>query len=559
VFLVVPSPLTMTLLAAAVLLFLFQAPPQSTKTGVEGFVLRAGTNEPIPRAQITMRRMSPGEPIPPITTDSQGRFVFTDLDPGSYSLFAQRNGFARQDYGERAAGRGGTPLTLVAGQQMKDVVFRLVPTAAISGRASDPTGEPLVGITIQLLKSSYTPEGRRTFGPVASARTDDRGQYRIFALTPGRYYVSAFADPRVGSTSTFQNEVVESGYVRTYYPGGAEASAAAAIELQPGAEVSAIDFTLSRQKVFRVRGRVFDPRIGRAPEAVSINITSRGVPEEIGFSAQTEGSSGADGTFDFRNVPPGAYWLGAMQFDVTGPGPIGPRNLSFKVTRIPVEVTNSDLDNIPLTFSPGFAVPGRLSFEGGISELRQSQLNEVTVALQSKDDVIPPFPATINPNGAFTLENIVPGDYRLMLDGIPKNYYIKAVRFGQGDALNGFTVVPPVSDALDVILSANASELEGTVLDQNRKPRASAQVVLVPDLQRDRHDLYKQAVSDQNGQFAMHTIVPGDYKIFAWEDIEPYAYTDPDVLRKYESSTIPVRIPESARLSVEAKFIPADQ
>jgi hypothetical protein len=136
--------------AAAVLLILqsasaFQQPQQtqSTKANIEGFVVRAGTNEPVSRARITATRIAgpggapiqpsgPPQNIPAVTTDSQGHFTIKDLEPGSYLLSAQRNGFARQSYGERAPGRPGTPLNMIAGQTLKDVVFRLIPAGAVS-------------------------------------------------------------------------------------------------------------------------------------------------------------------------------------------------------------------------------------------------------------------------------------------------------------------------------------------------------------------------------------------------------------------------------------------
>src|SRR5258706_15335669 len=105
----------MTLMAAALLVFL-QNPAQQ-KASVEGYVLRVGTNEPVARARVTITRSSGADAVPvqlnasstiaPVTTDSQGHFLFPDLSPGSYSLVAQRNGFARQAYGERAPGRPG--------------------------------------------------------------------------------------------------------------------------------------------------------------------------------------------------------------------------------------------------------------------------------------------------------------------------------------------------------------------------------------------------------------------------------------------------------------------
>src|SRR6185369_10678062 len=170
----------MTVALMSVIAMLLQAAPQIPASSIDGFVVRAGTNEPIARSRITVRRSGEGKEIPSVTTDSQGHFILKNLEPGSYSLTAQRNGFARQMYGERAPGRGGTPLTILAGQELKDVIFRLIPTGAISGRISDSTGEPLLGIAVQLLKSAYTGAGKRTFQVVASGRTDDHGEYRLY-------------------------------------------------------------------------------------------------------------------------------------------------------------------------------------------------------------------------------------------------------------------------------------------------------------------------------------------------------------------------------------------
>jgi hypothetical protein len=107
----------MTTVAWAALFLLLQAPAQqqTPKASIEGFVLRAGTNEPIRGARVTLTRaitpgtvinITPANAIPPVTTDSQGRFFATGLEAGTYTLVAQRNGFARQPMvSERSAGR----------------------------------------------------------------------------------------------------------------------------------------------------------------------------------------------------------------------------------------------------------------------------------------------------------------------------------------------------------------------------------------------------------------------------------------------------------------------
>ena len=62
-----------------------------------------------------------------------------------------------------------------------------------------------------------------------------------------------------------------------------------------------------------------------------------------------------------------------------------------------------------------------------------------------------------------------------------------------------------------------------------------AQAVLVPIGQPARRDLYKVAKTDADGRFDIRGIVPGDYKLFAWEDLPRFAYFDPGFLREYEA------------------------
>jgi hypothetical protein len=69
----------------------------------------------------------------------------------------------------------------------------------------------------------------------------------------------------------------------------------------------------------------------------------------------------------------------------------------------------------------------------------------------------------------------------------------------------------------------------------------------------------ENVTSDQNGRFAIRAIPPGDYKLFAWEDLEPNAYYDSDFVRKYETLGTPIQISENMKQTVEIKIIPADQ
>jgi Polysaccharide lyase family 4, domain II len=89
---------------------------------------------------------------------------------------------------------------------------------------------------------------------------------------------------------------------------------------------------------------------------------------------------------------------------------------------------------------------------------------------------------------------------------------------------------------------------------------AGATVVLVPQEKEriDQMSYYKTVTTDQYGRFTVKSIDPGEYKVFAWEDVESGAYMDPDVVKPVENQGASVTIRESSRESLELKLIPAE-
>ncbi len=127
-----------------------------------------------------MRLQSVDEPTHSIAvvTDEAGRFELKGLDPGHYRLKASRLGYVASEYGQRKASDPGAVLTLRAGQEMKDLLFRLVPAAIIAGRILDDDSEPLPGVTVSALREVYS-EGKRSLTTSNTAETNDLGEYRL--------------------------------------------------------------------------------------------------------------------------------------------------------------------------------------------------------------------------------------------------------------------------------------------------------------------------------------------------------------------------------------------
>src|SRR5678816_3681321 len=367
----------MTPRVLAVMLFLaFQAPgtPQQTpplqprKAFLAGTVISSASGEPLMRAQVVITRIVPPTPatgtvvitsstasaqIPPYITERDGKFEFKDLEPGQYRLRVVRNGYAQQEYGQRTPNAPGTPVNLAEGQQLKNINFNLVPAGVVTGRVRDANGEPIGRVQVSLLRSTYSFNGQRNLSSISAATTDDRGEYRIFWVPAGRYLVSVNATnsglPLEILLSSAGAPIMDRTFPPTYYPGVVEASRALSIDLQPGAEISGIDFVISPPKMYRIRGKVVDSTTGQPPRSANVSITPRQEPNtNVVFTTNTGASTNynnADGTFEVRNVMPGSYWLRA-QAGVNSADPVD-RNLVAQAR------TNSDLIDLALLGNRG--------------------------------------------------------------------------------------------------------------------------------------------------------------------------------------------------------------
>ena len=275
----------------SLLLFFFTQVPggqQATvkpaeKCTVEGSVVAATTGGPLKKAWLTLRKADKPTSEPyGASTDASGRFTLNEIEPGRYRLWVQRNGYVSQEYGQRAPTRPGTILTLQPGQQVKDVLFRLIPAAVITGHVYDEDGEPVAGASMQVLRYRYM-EGRRQLLPAGMGGTNDQGEYRLYGFAPGRYYLSAIYTPgRYWGGGAFPTtEAVDprasagEGYAPVYYPGTTDPSQAASIELRSGDELRAVDLTLSPVRTVRVRGRVFNAVAGKPGRGATLFLQAR--------------------------------------------------------------------------------------------------------------------------------------------------------------------------------------------------------------------------------------------------------------------------------------------
>lgn len=159
------------------------------------------------------------------------------------------------------------------------------------------------------------------------------------------------------------------------------------------------------------------------------------------------------------------------------------------------------------------------------------------------------------------MSNVSPDHYHVDVNGMPDGYYIKSMRTPDADILDtGLEVTAGGAGPVEILLSPNAGAVEGVVRNDKSEPAVGATVVLVPKSKerRERVLFFPTGTTDQNGHFTLKNVEPGDYKAFAWEEVEYGAYMDPEFLKPVESKGESVTVRESGWEKVELKVIPAE-
>ncbi len=433
-------------------------------------------------------------------------------------------------------------VSLSSGQHADGVTLRLIPSAVIAGRVTTEGDEPVPNVFVQAMKYTYQGD-KRQLADAGTSTTNDRGEYRIWGLPPGRYYVRA-THPRA-STMRPGSQV----YVPIFYPGVSDPSRTQTIELHPGDEITGIDLNFVLLHSVRISGRVLN---ASSLPTKGAQVTLAGGSGSMTFTVG-QASTDAKGAFEIRGVPPGSYVLVAEQFGNADPE---------KVTRgrTSIEVGDTNVSDAEVVIGPGASVSGHVRIEGKANP----DFTKLTVALAAQDDLsslgFAPDVSNVplRSDGTFTFHDVPEGTYHIKVLPLPDGYYLKPS--GEGDAVEaGLKVGRNHAAAVELTLSTGAGRITGTVAQKkDQQPSAGATVVLVPDApRRGQPRFYRQALTDSGGRFTLSSVTPGDYKVFAWEEIGRDMYLDPDFLQAYEDSGKSVQVEEGANLTLQLDLIPA--
>ena len=269
---------------------LIQSPAAAQSAAVSGQVVEEGSKAPVPGAQVVLFPVpsgpGPGRFHQPPTsiTDQDGRYRFDSLEPGRYGISVRKAGFASQN---AARFRG---VELAAGERRDDVDITLQKGAVIVGRVLDEAGHPVLDAHVMALQKppadSSTEMARHALIPGgSSATTNDLGEFRLFSLAPGEYYVQATSRPEFGEWAGARGTT----FVPTYFPATSDALAAHPVVVAAGQTSADVVIRMIQVPAFQVSGVVLDQRGQPVADAI-VRLVVDDPGEPIPFVMRGRGS-----------------------------------------------------------------------------------------------------------------------------------------------------------------------------------------------------------------------------------------------------------------------------
>jgi protocatechuate 3,4-dioxygenase beta subunit len=578
---------------ALFILMLAAAPLAAQTATVEGKVTEMGSGRPVRNAEVVLRGLTQTGNPPEADNyateaDANGHFLIEGIAPGKYQAAPSHAGFITRPPGKPMQPGTFAQVTLAAGQHAT-VDLKLIVTGAISGRAITLTGDVVTGAWVEALQYAYpsrddSPSGTVTVGlPTdghkqlesrGGAVTNDRGEFRIFGLAPGQYYlriqemirqdlllectsdqavaatlhgimrtVNEFEGLSDGSIQCSAPEHIRGsrplGFGQTFYPGARAFSEATPLDVTPGGDLRSVDIRLRPEGVY------------------SIRLTKPALPGDSAFPVEIRrrGDSGQPNVSmsfheDYIEIPgllPGSYTVSGQLQDPEHP------DQSIYARQL-VEVVDHDVEGVTLNFAPMKTVTGTIKAEGPLTV----PFSGMNVELDPDDPDTPAFTTRVKADGTFTAQ-VMPEPYVLMRPRIA-TAYVKSVKMGDRELPGPHIDFARLDGPLTMLFGVDAGSVDGTALTADGQPMMPSKITLIPvGSNQSWAGRLKIVNADENGKFVIPVVAPGEYKAFAWLDADLGAPQDPEFRKPYESRGVTVKVEPNGRSSVQLKLIVTDK
>ena len=501
---------------------------QNSSSTPEGTFRIAGTlvsktdGHPLADARVILASVKARQNPQSVVTSDDGKFEFTGVPAGKYSLTGAKRGFISAGYEQHD--QYATAIVTGAGLDTENLVLKLSPQALIGGRVLDEAGEPVRNASLNLYRDNHI-EGVHEIQPFGGASTDDLGNYEIDNLIPGTYFLSVSTQPwyaiHPSGPTRSQSKVdasLDVSYPVTYYGDVTEPESATPITVRGGEHLQ-LDLHLSPVPSMHLTIHVPESQPNQVPYP---QLEHPGFDGSVPVRA-LETRLDPQGNWEITGIPAGKY-----NVRVTGP------NFKARLNGVEVSEASPELDA-----SAGEALSTlKVSLSSEIPTATQ-----VTVALRSKNAS---FPAVqrLDAKGQAEFDDLSSGRYEVVVVGPGRRYAIAKIA-AEGATISGHTVILPAgaSASMSLSIGTGTAEVQG-VAKRDGKPFAGAMVVLVPRNPDGNRDLFRRDQSDLDGTFVFHNVVPGSYTAVAIEDGWDLDWSRPELISAYAKRGVAIEVAE---------------
>lgn len=496
----------------------------ASQTTVSGIVVNADDLQPVPGATIiiTVEPPIPTAPEPTgATTGPDGRFNIPNIATSQYRIHCQKQGFVTLSHLISRAGANGEPINSGSGS----LELRMTPQAAVAGQVTDSNGQPLANATVRLSRVQL--QGRKTaLSVVTQISTNDLGQYRIFGVEPGRYYVSAsFQDAGAALGLRLKptpDGVVTEDYAVVYYPGVSDVESATVVRLRGGKAASNIDMRIGMARSFAVSGVV----AGLPPDSPSPEIFLQpSDPASLGPVRIYVPPSGTN-QFRFKSVPPGSY---ALTASVNLRGQIFSARQEISVTSV--------MSGVALDLQSPFSLVGVIAGESGAKLPTNLKVRLHASSNPRQADL------KLEQDGRFQVPGIGPDDYSISVTDETGKMFVRSLFLNDRQIQSGSVTIPGPDYQLRLVVSEKAGRIKGVAVDGNQHPVSRGLVVLVGE-EFENSQVYASPL-DIEGAFKFQSLPPGRYRIRCFSDLSGAEDATWDVQKKVKTEGKSISIAEN--------------
>ncbi|HWN08428.1 MAG TPA: carboxypeptidase regulatory-like domain-containing protein [Pyrinomonadaceae bacterium] len=444
------------------------------------------------------------------TTDEEGNYHLRGLPGGTLRIMPVAKSLAvGPDAKTRQVGQS---VNVAEGEAITKVDFSLVRGAVVTGRITDAEGNPIIGEGVSVVRKDAPTDPNAMFVGGLRNRTDDRGIYRIYGLSPGSYKVSvgvAAGTPGISMMGRGNQ------YTKTFYPGVQDETKATILELNEGAEVSNIDITPGKMAGgFAVSGRVVDADSGEPMPGVYIAYSPiKDGDLQMGGMNFTGSQTDPAGKFRLENVKPGryaAYTMGAGQQSTTYSDPA-----SF-------EMAEGDVSGIEIKVHRGATISGSAVIENNYDPAVAATLKSLVLfAYVAAKGVSAPSYArgNINPDGTFQLTGLAPGKAKINVQGFPappKGLSLVRTELDGMDQPDGIELTGGAQvKGVRLVFVYGSGVIRGEVrLEGGTLPEGTNLRLMLRSPASDSRKFNRYVEIDSRNHFLIDSLPPGNYELY---------------------------------------------